>query len=115
MNEQSECAVCGGALWVCEDHVDKPWGGATNRADACHCGGAGAPCPACNPSDREHPPKMPGGDKTILDKDGWRHQTLSAFNLPNHLFGILVLSQPDKACMPQVIRLRPIRKIDLGH
>ena len=73
MNEQSECAVCGGALWVCEDHADKPWGGASNRADACHCGGAGAPCLACNPSDREHPPKMPEGYKTIFDKDGWRH------------------------------------------
>ena len=44
MNEQSECGVCGGALWVCGDHVDKPWGGASNREDACHGGGAGAPC-----------------------------------------------------------------------
>jgi hypothetical protein len=73
MNEQSECAVCGGAMWVCEDHVDKPWGGASTRADACHCGGAGVPCLACNRSDREHPPKMTQGYKTILDKDGWRH------------------------------------------
>ncbi len=44
MNEQSECTVCGGALWVCEDHADKPWGRTSNRADACHCGGAGVPC-----------------------------------------------------------------------
>ena len=73
MNERSECAVYGGALWVCEDHTDKPWGGASNRPDACHCGGAGAPCLACNPCDREHPPKIPDGYKTILDKDGWRH------------------------------------------
>ena len=64
MNEQSECAVCGGALWLCEDHADKPWGGASNHADACHCGGAGVPCLACNRIDREHPPKMPDGYKT---------------------------------------------------
>jgi hypothetical protein len=46
MSEQSECAVCGGA---------------------------GVPCLTCNPSDRDHPPKMPEGYKTILDKDRWRH------------------------------------------
>jgi hypothetical protein len=70
MNQQSECPVCGGARWVCEDHADKPWGEASTRADACHCGGAGAPCLACNPSDRKHPPKMPKGYKTILEQ-GW--------------------------------------------
>ena len=37
--------------WVCEDHPDKPWDGASDMEDACHCGGAGMPCPICNPSD----------------------------------------------------------------
>ena len=65
------CRVCGNARWVCEDHKDKPWGGASHREDACHCGGAGMPCPACNLSDREHRPKMPEGYKEILGRDGW--------------------------------------------
>ena len=47
--------------------------GASTRPDACHCGGAGVPCLACNPSDREHPPKMPERYKTIFDKDRRRH------------------------------------------
>jgi len=38
--ETSECDVCGGARWVCEDHPDKPWDGASDREDACHCGAA---------------------------------------------------------------------------
>jgi hypothetical protein len=29
--EASECEVCGGARWVCEDHPDKPWDGASDR------------------------------------------------------------------------------------
>jgi hypothetical protein len=65
------CTVCGDARWVCENHPDKPWGDASDRADACDCG-AGAPCPACNSSDREHAPAMPDGYRTIFDKDGWR-------------------------------------------
>ena len=69
----TECRVCGGTGWVCEDHETKPWGDVSTSDDACHCGGAGAPCPVCNPSDRDNPPKMPDGYKTILDKDGWRH------------------------------------------
>ena len=64
------CKVCGDGLWVCEDHLGKPWGGASDREDACRCGGAGVPC-ACNPSDREHKPKMPDGYRKIFDKDGW--------------------------------------------
>jgi hypothetical protein len=52
--------------------IDKPWGGASDHPSACDCG-AGAPCPECNPCDRDHPPKMPEGYRTILDKDGWRH------------------------------------------
>jgi len=29
------------------------------------------PCPACNPNDREHKPKMPEGYKKIFGPDGW--------------------------------------------
>jgi len=68
----SECTVCHGARWVCEDHIDKPWDGASDDAGACHCGGAGAPCPACNPSDSEQRPEMPDGYRSIIDaRDGW--------------------------------------------
>jgi hypothetical protein len=37
----TDCPVCGGCLWVCEDHPDEPW-----EHDG--CGGAGAAC-VCNP------------------------------------------------------------------
>ena len=68
----AECAICKGARWVCEDHIDKPWSGASDAPDACHCGGAGAPCPACNPCDAEHKPEMPEGYKSIIDaRDSW--------------------------------------------
>jgi hypothetical protein len=61
------CAVCNDEGWVCENHADKPW-----NASGCECG-AGMPCRECNPSDRDTPPRMPPGSKTIFDKDGWRH------------------------------------------
>ena len=64
-----ECQICRGALRVCEDHEDKPWGGASSREDACHCGCSGMPGQACNPNDREHKPKMPEGYRTIYDRD----------------------------------------------
>jgi hypothetical protein len=63
----AKCNICRGGRWVCEDHPDKPWDGASDAPEACHCGGAGAPCPACNPSDSEHPPEMPEGYKSIQD------------------------------------------------
>ena len=68
-----QCKVCGDAPWVCENHPDKAWADESDSADACHCGGAGAPCPACNPCDDENPPEMPPGFRTMLDKDGWKH------------------------------------------
>lgn len=43
------CRNCGevdGWGWVCENHLDRPWGGVSARDDACDCG-AGAPCPVC--------------------------------------------------------------------
>ena len=68
----AECRICKGARWVCEDHPDKPWDGASDAPEACHCRGAGVPCLACNPSDREHPPEMPEGYKSLIDsRDGW--------------------------------------------
>jgi hypothetical protein len=41
--------------------------GASDAPNACHCGGAGAPCPACNRCDDEHPPKLPDGHRTICN------------------------------------------------
>jgi len=37
-----DCERCKGDGWVCENHDDQP---------QCHddCGGAGMPCPDCNP------------------------------------------------------------------
>jgi hypothetical protein len=43
-----QCALREDTGWVCENHPDTPWDG----DHACSCGGAGAPCPRCNPSDR---------------------------------------------------------------
>ncbi len=71
--ETSECEVCGGARWVCEDHTDKPWDGASNRPDACHCGGAGMPCMVCNRTVGQELPEMPPGYRTMIDTDGPKH------------------------------------------
>ena len=68
-SKSSDCAVCGGARWVCEDHTEKAWGGASDREDACHCGGAGLPCLDCNPCDNDHPPEMPPGYQSLIDED----------------------------------------------
>src|SRR5207248_124725 len=69
----SECEVCGGARWVCEDHPDKPWDGASDREDACHCGGAGMPCLVRNRTIGQEPPEMPPGYRTMIDTDGPKH------------------------------------------
>lgn len=53
-----------------KNHANRAWGGASDDGDACYCG---VPCPACNPSDREHKPKMPEGYRTTFDKQGWKH------------------------------------------
>lgn len=39
------CEICGGSGWVCENHLDTPWG---DRSGECECG-AGKNC-LCNPS-----------------------------------------------------------------
>jgi hypothetical protein len=61
----NQCEDCG---WVCENHPDQPWQG----TPACPCGAPGAPCPACNAANDGNAPRMPGGFKTEVDKDGWR-------------------------------------------
>jgi hypothetical protein len=67
------CTICGNARWVCEDHADKPWGGASDRVGACHCGAAGMPCPLCNQTVGKRPPEMPPGYRTMLDENGWKN------------------------------------------
>jgi hypothetical protein len=63
------CTLCEDSGWVCENHTYRPWTG----EHACPCGGAGAPCMACNPSDEHHAPRLPEDFKIKIDKDGWRH------------------------------------------
>ncbi|MEY9132134.1 hypothetical protein ACVIWV_001990 [Bradyrhizobium diazoefficiens] len=64
-----KCTTCDGVGWVSENHLDRPWDGPR----ACTCGGAGAPCPACNAPVDGEAPRMPGGFHVEVDKDGWRH------------------------------------------
>lgn len=62
-----KCSSCGDCFWVCENHPDTPWG----EGDEC-CGGAGMPCPKCNPSDYDNPPKPLAGSTMIWDINrGW--------------------------------------------
>jgi hypothetical protein len=52
-----KCARCRDTYWVCETHDDRPWDG----EHACGCGGAGMPCPSCNVSNADNPPRLPAG------------------------------------------------------
>jgi hypothetical protein len=63
------CCRCDDCGWVCEAHHDRPSLGES----ACTCGAAGAPCPACNSSDANHPPRPPEGLRTNVDDKGWQH------------------------------------------
>jgi hypothetical protein len=65
-----DCPVCRGALWVCEDHPENPWAGALYLEAACACGAPGVPC-LCNPGDRNHQPRMPGGYWSVVGKARW--------------------------------------------
>ncbi|RZN31964.1 hypothetical protein CWO90_15290 [Bradyrhizobium sp. Leo121] len=60
-SEMKWCARCDNCRWVCENHPAKPWLG----EHACTCGGAGMPCPACNPSDEKTPPDLPEGFEAV--------------------------------------------------
>jgi hypothetical protein len=52
------CLQCEDEGWVCETHPDQPFSG----PHACRCGGAGMPCPKCNPSSgQDKPPRLPKG------------------------------------------------------
>jgi hypothetical protein len=55
MKAHVKCARCLDTGWVCETHDDGPWDG----ENACGCGMAGMPCPVCNVSNRENPPRLP--------------------------------------------------------
>jgi len=74
MTNQPICMNCDSLGWVCENHTDRPWGdGGSTRSDACACG-AGAPCPVCNPCDRDHSPRDVAGSTLIWDLEhGYRH------------------------------------------
>jgi hypothetical protein len=50
-----KCTRCDDQRWVCENHPDRPAFGPT----ACPCGGAGAPCPDCNPAGPLDQPELP--------------------------------------------------------
>jgi len=65
------CSVCYGCRWVCENHLDKPWGDlGENLPNECACG-AGSPCPNCN---RGSPPEWaPGTVETWHRDKGWIH------------------------------------------
>jgi hypothetical protein len=63
------CERCDNCGWVCENHPGRPWQG----AQACTCGGAGAPCPICNATEGDDAPRMPTGFTTDADDKGWRH------------------------------------------
>jgi hypothetical protein len=41
------CTTCDDTGHVCEHHPHRPWDGISDADTACHCGGAGMPCPQC--------------------------------------------------------------------
>lgn len=45
--DEARCRACADTGHVCENHPDRPWDGISDDINACHCGGAGMPCPAC--------------------------------------------------------------------
>jgi hypothetical protein len=51
------CARCCNTGWVCEAHDNRPWDGPHESG----CGGAGMPCPSCNVSNPDNPPRLPAG------------------------------------------------------
>jgi hypothetical protein len=67
MNPRMKCTRCQDTYWVCETHDDRPWSG----DKACGCGGAGMPCPSCNVSNPDNPPRLPAGfqrDESLDDE-----------------------------------------------
>jgi hypothetical protein len=56
MNPRMKCARCRDTHWVCETHDDRP----VERRQGLRCG-AGMPCPSCNVSNPDNPPRLPAG------------------------------------------------------
>jgi hypothetical protein len=71
MVKSMACPRCHDARWVCEAHMDRPWG----IAGGCACGQPGAPCPVCNRSRRESPPQMPEAYRSLVKERRHRHRT----------------------------------------
>ena len=59
----TKCIRCQDVAWVCENHPDRPW--SKTKPNGCECG-AGMPCPDCNPSDADNPPRL-GEAMTIVE------------------------------------------------
>jgi hypothetical protein len=51
------CTRCQDTYWVCEAQDDRPWDG----EHECGCGAPGMPCPSCNVSNPDNPPRLPAG------------------------------------------------------
>jgi len=58
--KNKRCDYCDDSELVCENHPQLPWGGASNRKDACNCG-AGMPCQSCDNADRRREIAMQQG------------------------------------------------------
>jgi hypothetical protein len=70
MNRRMKCTRCQDTYWVCETHDDRPWSG----DKACGCGGAGMPCPSCNVSNPDNPPRLPAGfqrDESLMTNESY--------------------------------------------
>jgi hypothetical protein len=61
------CARCDSSRWVCERHPDRPFSGSR----ACTCGGAGIPCPVCNPADEYNEPAPPEDFQIDAKRKDW--------------------------------------------
>jgi hypothetical protein len=62
-----KCTRCLDTYWVCEAHDDRPW----DSDKACGCGTPGMPCPFCNASNPDNPPRLPAGfrrDESLDDE-----------------------------------------------
>lgn len=64
-----QCLLCEDCGWVCENHPNRAFEG----VHACRCGGAGVPCPNCNPADETTTPQPPAGFTVDVGKKRRRH------------------------------------------